>query len=405
MKWLISMLFAVTMADAVDNITTRLTSIARAFDARESAPDAVEAHVRWLQTQQGRSDVVFLAANYDRLSDQQKYEIPTELARTGLLAVVPLLEQALARKEDALAGVFFANHLGKPESGFNKAVAPMVVPWIGKSVIESRDTALMLLPVLDPELAAKVLFMEKFVGLDAPKVHYVLGSCNDAGLNVPRSIIDPLLTAWEKPAQDTKAEYRIERGYLEALKALAAHDPLAATQRAETIIQARPSWSDNLADLPLLASGLVGLYDKVADLADTPGRFNALPAAAQFYFAVSYFESDCSNGGFSQALGNSTGDFLPLVRSAYKAIDDRRGLEWLEWMCKPFGKDGPSPIRAERLRQMEAMKPSFYEQEDGLSDAWNEKHRDEPYQVSTSWKLAVFASKHADEIKKALARH
>ena len=395
-KLLIAFLPAHTHADI-----PRLTKIAKEFEIREQADDTTSAHLKWISTEAGMQDVAFLAENFDRMTDQQRFEIPTELARTGRLAIVPLLERALGKSSNALAGVFFACHLGGMEPGFAKAVAPLLVPWIGKSMIESRDTALMLLPVLDPDLSAKILFVKDFVGEKAAKVHWVLASCNEAGLKVPRQVIDPLLTAWEKPAQDSRSEYKVERGYQEALKALSIHDPEMATQKAEEILRGRPRWSDQLADLPLMAAGLTALYDKLADLDEE--RFSKLPEAAQFYFAVSYFESDCANGGIDQALRNSTGDYLPLVKKAYQAINDQQGVEWLNWMLKPFGNPGPSHARDERITQMNAMTPSYCDQTEQLRESWNDHHRDDEPQISTSWRLAVYAAKHAAEIRKALA--
>lgn len=391
------------MVAAQDDIKPRLASITKEFDAREYTEGSATAlHDKWLRTPAGQEDIAFLAAHYSQLHSLQKYQIPTELARTGLRAVVPLLAKALAENSSALAGVFYACRLGKPEAGFGKDMAPLVVPWIGRGRITSSDTAIEILPVLDPELAGKVFFVDEFVGLKSTNVHLVLSACNDAGLAVPPQVLHPLISAWESQAASSDAEYRISRGYVEALKALAVHDPAAAFAKAEVLMKANPHVTDKLSDLPLLGVGLSGLYDQLADVYDDPERFKALPEAAQFYFAVTYFESDCSNGGMSQALGNSTGDLLPIVRKAYQATGDTQGLAWLDWMCKPFGTAGPSTDRSTRNQQMDTMTPSYFEQESKLDEEWAETHRNDPATVPSSWILSVYVSKHAEAIKQAL---
>lgn len=126
--------------------------------------------------------------------------------------------------------------------------------------------------------------------------------------------------------------------------------------------------------------------------------FVALPEPAQLLFAISYFDNDCSNGGISQALMNRTGDFLPLARKGYEAIGSTYSLQWLDFMCKPFGPQGPAPTQRERNRQMEAMTPDYWAQEDALREAWS-KQAVPPPSSFNDWLSALYAVKHAAVLK------
>lgn len=385
---------------------TRLAKIAHEFEIREQADDSILAHTNWLKTEHGVRDVAFLAENFDQLPQLKKLEIPTELARTGLLVVVPLVKKSLTGSRMPLAGLFYACRVGKHEPGFGKAVAPSVVPWVGKneSKIATDDMAAQILAILDPELATRVLLEDRFLNINYPQVHWILKACNEGGLKVPLNKIEPLLAAWEVLAANPECDYRIERGFQEALKALAPHAPERAIEKAEQMIKLRPDWSEKLAELPLLAVGLSDLYYKLADVADDPARFAKLPKAAQHYFAVTYFEADCANGGISQALGNSTGDYFPIVVDAYRTIGDNRSLEWLAMMCQPFGKDGPPQERLKRNQQMDSMSPPYIEQIEKIEMQWKSRHPNVGWMPSTAWRLARYASQHAEEIRNALRR-
>ena len=409
MKSCLVVLLTISMAIADDNIKPRLTAITKQFEQKEEAANAVELHTQWLKSPAGKEDIAFLTAHYNDLSSWQKQDIPQELARTGLVVTVPLLEKALTTSDGTLAGIFYACIVGKLEAGFGKAVAPLVAPWAGRSRTPSRDSAIIVLPILDPEVASKVLFDEKLIGENSPTAHQVLESCNDAALAVPLPILESLISAWESKAASPNPEYPIWAGYAKALTALAVHDPVRALAKAEALMKTpsfktESSKAEYLRELPLLAVGLSGLYDKVGDYFAKHENFGDLPEAAQFYFAVIYFESDASNGGLGQALHNSTGDLLPLVRKAYEVIGDTHSLDWLDSMLKPFGSAGPSPDRNIRLRQMNEMNPSYFDQESKLRDEWQAKPDGKQPEVPSSWALSVYVSKHAAEIKRALAK-
>ena len=97
------------------------------------------------------------------------------------------------------------------------------------------------------------------------------------------SRISPLLDSWKVSARDENTEYRIIRGYREAVRAWALHEPEAALEFVEKLIRQNPRESENFAEIPLAAAKLSDLYDKLCDHADDPEVFARLPEVARIY--------------------------------------------------------------------------------------------------------------------------
>jgi hypothetical protein len=207
-------------ADAPD---PKLKAILSAYDKREEAADNFEAHRKWITSPVGREESAYLAEHYDSLHDTRKYEVPTELARTGELEAVPLIQKSLADAQNGshvLSGIFFACHMAGAGEEFRREIAPAVAKWIGKGSTTRDDPALGLLPHLDRDLASKILFNDDFLSPEAPAVDVTLASCNKAGLDIPLPRIQRLLEAWKNSGIDASSDYRILRGYREALRPL-----------------------------------------------------------------------------------------------------------------------------------------------------------------------------------------
>lgn len=389
------------VSNGEESVEIRLKTILSDFDKREENDDSALAHREWIKTPDGKMDAAFLVEHYDRLQVHRKHELSTELARTGSPDVILLVKKSLADFERGgltLLGISYACIYGHADERFKKELAPALIPWIGKSVLSRLDTAIELLPEMDPELASKVLFTDEYLSADAPLVHMVLKSCNDVALQVPLPYIERLLNTWKDYGVDPKLEHRINYGYREAVRSLALHKPAEAMKIAENIVRKNPDEHENFSQVPLDAAGLTGLYGALCEHAMDDEKFSKLPEVAKIYFAVLYFEADMINGGISQALGNSTGDYLPLVRKGYDQIGDEIGLRFLDFMLKPFGPAGPSQNREERNRQMNKMSPNYFDQEDSLYEEWYELSKDEK-SASTEWLLNVFASRHVDVLK------
>jgi hypothetical protein len=392
---------ALSPAQTESDVRSRLRSITKAFDEREALESATQAHAEWLRSPSGKSDIEFLTAHYNELPSMLVFEMPTELARTGAPEVVPFLRMALSRPggQSALSGIFFACHFTNPPKEFGAGIAPSLVPLIGKGFISSQDRAVELLPILDPDFAQRTLFTDEYLSPDSRSAHFVLEAFNDVGITIPMQFVRNLIAAWEMPVKNKDAEYRLIRGYRAAIVALATHDPAGSFKRFESWTADHPDDSDTLSVVFLAAKGLTRLYEVLCNLADEPAEFQKLPKPAQIYFALSYWEGDLQNGGAGQALGNSTGNLLPLIKEGYQAIGDTRGMRFLEVMCQPFGPEGPSPDRERRNQQMEQMKPTYWEREDSLYEAWAKEVHNMPSAPTTIYLLNQYAAKHADVLR------
>ena len=392
-----------TNASPADFDPGRLAAVIKAYEVREDGGGkarATEAHVAWLMTAAGKAEAAWLAQHYEKLPTERRAEMAMELARTGQVEMVPYLKKALAdsaAREEALRGMLYGCLPAEGTGAFRQGLAPEVALLCTMESDEQAD-AIGLLPYLDPELAAKTLLTDAFLAPGAEFALETLQSLNDAQITIPLARIESLLASWQSTGTNPDSKYELRHRYCEAVKALVVHDPqraVALAIDAEKLVRRDGVlWSEVI----LPTEGLTGLEDAIGASAEDPARFAALPEPAQLFYAVSYFDGDCANGGISQALGNSTGDYLPLVRKGYEAMGCKRSLRWLDWMCQPFGRQGPAPVRAERVRQMEAMKPAYRELEKALQDTWNGSNPPAD-ESGNRWLRAQYAVKHAGVLK------
>jgi hypothetical protein len=379
----------------------RLKQIAREFDKREGAEgQRCENHRTWAKTEQGKADLMYLSEHYEGLSDMRKNVLPMELARTGVVEVVPLVKRALEDpRTTALSGVFFACRLSHFEPEYGKQLAVSLVPLLGKKHL-GTDRALELLPTLDPALAGKTLFTDEWLSPEAPAARSVLMAFNDAGHPVPIERVRPLVEKWRASAlADVKR--KDQWAYAAALVALAYNDPQDAITKTDEWIAKYPEEAENVSAVFLIASGLSRLHDSLVDNIDSPKDLESLPDSAKFIFAVSIFELDWMNGGTSQAFSNYTGDYIPWVKQGYKAIGDKDRLLFIEKVCALFGTNGPSTDRKTRNLQMEKMRPPFSEQ----VEKWENEESPEtkqPKRIPTDILLCRYAAKHAEELRPLL---
>ncbi|TLD72238.1 hypothetical protein FEM03_02455 [Phragmitibacter flavus] len=403
--WLTCLTFAETPS-------IRLREILAGFDEREVLDNgdnaSTLAHMRWLETERGKHDLAFLIENSDQISPFVRAELAMELGRTGSTLVIPLVKQVLEDKENgklALAGVFYACNLNQANQEFRKALAPSVIPWIGNDQLPDLDSAIGLLVCMDEKLARETLVNDKYLFPDARHVRAVLHFFNKECLSIPLNFVESLITHWIEKGNKYDSYYRDRNGLKEAIHALAFHQPQRALEMTEQLVQQSPGLSEAYSEVVLAACGFTKLYQVLCEYEDDAKRFDELPESAKVFFSVTFFEAAHFYGGIAQAFGGPSGNYLLWVRKGYAEIGEPWNVEWLDFMCRPFGIGGPSKDRERRNQQMMSMTPSFWDQEDELKAAYEEKTKDREIEIKfcTKWALSKFALKHVEVLKHVIA--
>ena len=377
--------------------------IVKEFDKREEQSEgSTDRHYAWLKTKAGKRDAQILADNYTTLPDMG--HLCMELARTGAVEIAPLVNKALAdmpNGADALPGIFT---LATSTSRKRLSVRLLHLPWHhGLNRLKyPTEHAIELLPILDADITRKTLLTDRFLSEKAPRVELVLEAFNEANLLIPLDRIEKLIGAWKDLAVLENTEYRIRRGYRGSVVALAKHQPDRAMKLAEELMKKVPSEAHVISDTSLSAAGLGTtqiLYGAICEHIDDPKEFARLSHEARYYFAITCFENDASNGGYSQAFGNSTDNYFPIVKEGYAAIGAKNSLKTMELLGALFGPDGPSTDRAQRNRQMDAMKPSFEKQEERLMEKWAKEPLTSKADIIEEALLNRYAAQHADVLR------
>jgi hypothetical protein len=133
-----------------------------------------------------------------------------------------------------------------------------------------------------------------------------------------------------------------------------------------------------------------------------------LPEEAKIFFVVQNFELEMINVGFDDLLLTSylgdrdnpiaDGDPIPWLRKGYQAIGCTRSQEWLKWVLRPFGSEGPAADGRKREEQMSAMKPDYWQQFETLEKDWMDNvgnTNGDLHGPTAEWLLAKYAVKHA----------
>lgn len=368
-----------------------LDRICKTLDAYDAADESVALYRKWALSDQGKKDVLYLAEHYASLSEMRRYNVPKELARTGLMEVEPLVSKALVNdgRLSVMSGIYYACHMNSEPPAYGKKVAPLIIPLLGKESVMDRSFELLI--QLDRELAAKTLFSSKWLGSEE-HARTVIEACNECDLPIPMEQLQPLLTSWK---QHRKANPRL---YASVLSSFAHHQPNQAIAEVEAWIKESRTAAEYCADVYLAAAGLTTLYDRLINIVDEPKDLERLPKPAQLYYAATCFHYDWDNGGIDQAFSNSTGDLWPLVKEAYETIGARYSSAMLAKACAEFSPELPSTNRKQRNAQMEKRQLDLNEK----AEKWREELkplRESPEHLSESLLLARYAYKNAEVLR------
>ncbi|MBV7297392.1 DMP19 family protein [Enterovibrio paralichthyis] len=132
--------------------------------------------------------------------------------------------------------------------------------------------------------------------------------------------------------------------------------------------------------------------DAVFDPDDgTTEHLERLSPEARFVYLLWCFDGEVHNGGFDQLFFNSLGDHCAEILSNLRAIGASRSAELLAQAMIWFPDASPSPIRAERWKQLspfeddehyhaslDALDNAFYKYEDNLVELLHHYVRQHP---------------------------
>ena len=98
--------------------------------------------------------------------------------------------------------------------------------------------------------------------------------------------------------------------------------------------------------------------------------FDSLDEVERIVFCAWVADGEVSNGGMHAVCYNSTGDYLPHVPSAFRAIGANRKAALFEELSLVFGREGPSIDRQHRIKQHESLSEACIAKIDALDDQY-----------------------------------
>ena len=284
---LVLLLMAISFAGApaAEFDAKRLEAIVVGFDDRENDEGkvySVTAHKAWIKTEAGKADAAWLAEHYDRIHSTTRSDMVMELARTGEVEIVPFINKALEHpvdRERALSGIFYGCHLADGTTAYRRGLAEAVAR-LCRVKFSKQKSAVELLPYLDSELAARTLITDEFLAPEAEFVVEVLAGLNGALITIPVERLESLMALWQPLSKDPGSKYRYRRGYCEAVRGLAAHDPKRAVALATEAEKLDRSNGDIWARVILAAEGLAGLDSAIGRQAQSHASFRRAAGAS-----------------------------------------------------------------------------------------------------------------------------
>lgn len=381
----------------------RVQSICADLVGREQ-PWSVAPHAKWLATPEAPLEIAYLLAHFDQLSADMKKHIPVSLAQAGAISAVPLILKALEDPQINSEIVLKLLLMGRyPDGDFGRRIAPKLLPLI------ANDYAISLMFRLDRNFALQSLTTEKYLGANSPISLQILKQATYGGDKIPRHLLDSLVTGWRNAPNLESSFHNHHVG----VRALALYGADVALKEAESMVALHPDLSYYYSEFVLNAAGLSGLFEGLAEYALDLKKWAALPEPAKIYFAVQNLEFELFPGyPFDEVLpvayagnmdeGKAEGDLIPWVRKGYQDSGNTLGTQWLDWMLKPFGSNGPAADGKARTAQMQQMRPEYSEQIEALEDSW-EDHREATLPNTkppgAGWLVSRYATKHVDVLK------
>ena len=119
------------------------------------------------------------------------------------------------------------------------------------------------------------------------------------------------------------------------------------------------------AEWEAISSFAVSAIDK-----EWTSDFDSLDDAERIAFCVWVADGEVSNGGMHAVCYNSTGDYLPHIPDAFRAIGANRKAKLFEELSLVFGRAGPSVDHQHRIKQHESLSETSMAKIDALDDQY-----------------------------------
>jgi hypothetical protein len=123
--------------------------------------------------------------------------------------------------------------------------------------------------------------------------------------------------------------------------------------------------------------------------------FNKLNRPEQVFFCVWWLEAEVNNGGFDQYYFNSAGDHAIEAVTSLEAIGANHTADLVKQANALFGPAGPSPIRATRQNQLDALREAKPKKLDEIDEEFLS------YKDNSEQLLEQFVSKNAEAFRQS----
>lgn len=329
---------------------------------------------------------------WDRDAGLRK-QVARTLARIGTREAIVSVRAALTDDDDfvrsyAMMGLLEGLKERRQHPEFLAAAFETIVPLLARFDNSVSGRAPECLLAIDRERAIPILLSAPYWSAGNHELHHIIDHLNKAGAAIPESKLLPLLAELRPKAQQYPANY-CYGGLLVALARL-------RHPQAPKLIHEALEWKDSevverAAKALAALHGLPDVHGFVFDrLEEAQDDLTALPAPVRNYLLVRFFTDEVNNGGYPQFYFNSSGDYAGQTVTALEEVGATSAARFLRQTNALFGKQGPSPSRETRQKQLariadrlerlrERYEKEFYSREENtekLLQLYAVKHRE-----------------------------
>lgn len=323
------------------------------------------------------------------------------LASIGSRECLEPVKRALAGKDDevrelALIGLT-AGAKGKPRNEqFLSGVFAALIPLLssGKYGPQSPASAMM---AVAPAKAVPILESPRYFSDSNPQLAEVLRALDRPGVQVPTTILLPLMAKLEPAAKRNSPG---EGTYAAALALYANNPDEHAEAEFRTLINSPSLTLSSAAGQGLETLAGIDVRDVVMDLYDRRG-FDAMTQPQQFCFAVELYRDEVDNGGHNQYFYNDDSDLYKVAIEGLRAMGATSQATILSDAALAFAPLSPAPANEARRDQMRIFGPL----QDGIFKTADQRfyHLEDVPAERLDRFMTLYALKHRSDFALALS--